>query len=56
MMEEIRMLCNNIISAAMSIHTKGCDDVALSNITQLRGICQSAAKIKELANKEDHNA
>ena len=53
MMEEIRMLCNNIISAAMSIHTKGCDDVAMSNIAQLRGICQSAEKIKDIVEKGD---
>ena len=55
-MDEIKSLCNQIIAAAMSVHTKGCDDVAMSNLVQLRGICEAAAMIKDLADKEDHNA
>lgn len=56
-MNDIKTLCDQIIAAAMSVYVKGCDDVAMSNITQLRGICQAAAKIKDLADKEDkHNA
>lgn len=49
-------MCDQIIAAAMSVYVKGCDDVAMSNIAQLRGICQAAAKIKDLADKEDKNA
>lgn len=52
-MDEIKTLCNQIIAAAMAVHTRGCDDVAMSNITQLRGICEAAARIKDLADKED---
>ena len=55
-MDEIKTLCNQIIAAAMAVHTRGCDDVAMSNITQLRGICEAAARIKDLADKEDKNA
>lgn len=54
-MKEIETLCDQIVAAAMSVYVKGCDDVAMSNITQLRGICQAAAKIKDLT-KEDKNA
>ena len=54
MESEISMLCDQIIAAAMSVHTKGCDDVAMSNMAQIRGICQSAAKIKELVKKGDN--
>lgn len=52
----IETLCDQIIAAAMSVYVKGCDDVAMSNITQLRGICQAAAKIKEIMTKEAQNA
>lgn len=54
-MKEIETLCDQIVAAAMSVYVKGCDDVAMSNITQLRGICQSAARIKELVAKGDDN-
>lgn len=54
-MDEIKIMCDQIIAAAMSVYVKGCDDVAMNNITQLRGICQTAAKIKDLADKEDKN-
>jgi hypothetical protein len=56
MTAEIETLCDQIIAAAMSVYVKGCDDVAMSNITQLRGICQAAAKIKEVMTKEAQNA
>ena len=55
-MTDIETLCDQIIAAAMSVYVKGCDDVAMSNITQLRGICQAAAKIKDLAKGENKNA
>lgn len=55
-MKEIETICDQIIAAAMSVYVKGCDDVAMSNITQLRGICQAAAKIKDLAKGEDKRA
>lgn len=53
-MKEIETLCDQIIAAAMSVHTKGCDDVAMSNITQLRGICQAAGRIKEISAKGEN--
>ena len=56
-MKEIETLCDQIIAAAMSVYVKGCDDVAMSNITQLRGICQAAGRIKEISAKgENKNA
>lgn len=53
---KIDNLCDQIIAAAMSIHIKGCDDVAMSNLAQLRGICNAAAKIKEIAKGDDSHA
>lgn len=56
MTADIKTLCNQIIAAAMAVHTRGCDDVAMSNMAQLRGICEAAAKIKDLVDKEEkHN-
>lgn len=50
-MKDIEVLCDQIISAANSVYVKGCDDIAMSNFAQLRGICQSAQKIKETVKK-----
>lgn len=55
MKTKVEALCDEIISAAMSVHTRGCDDVAMSNLAQLRGICQAAAQIKEIVKGEDKN-
>lgn len=57
MKTEIDKLCDQIISGAMSVYVKGCDDVAMGNIAQLRGICQAAGRIKEISAKgENENA
>lgn len=53
-MKEIETLCDQIVAAAMSVYVKGCDDVAMSNIAQLRGICQAAGRIKEISAKGEN--
>lgn len=50
--KEIANCCDQIVSAAMSVYIKGCDDVAISSMAQLRGICAAADRIKSMI-KED---
>lgn len=45
--------CDQIVSAAMSVYVKGCDDIAVSTMVQLRGICAAADRIKSMVKKED---
>ena len=57
MKSEIETLCDQIISAANAVYVRGCDDIAVSNLAQLRGICQAANRIKEIKKGEkDSNA
>lgn len=56
MKTEIETLCDQIIAAANAVYVKGCDDVAMSNLAQLRGICISADKIKSLSKGGDTDA
>lgn len=56
MKDQILKLCEQIIAAVNSVYTKGCDDVAMNNVAQLRGIWQSANKIERLIKEEDNNA
>lgn len=51
----VETLCNQIIAAANSVYVKGCDDIAMSNYAQLRGICVSANQIKEIYKKGERN-
>lgn len=52
MKDEIVSICNQIESAVMHIYVQGCDDIAMNNITQLRGILMGIRKIKENIIKE----
>ena len=57
MKNEIENLCDQIAAAANAVYIKGCDDIAVSNLAQLRGICQAANRIKEIKKGEkDSNA
>ena len=57
MKSEIDTLCDQIVAAANAVYVKGCDDIAVSNLAQLRGICQAANRIKEISKKgEKDNA
>lgn len=56
MKNEIETLCEQIISAANSVYVKGCDDVAMLTIAQLRGIRQSAQRIKQIIKEDDTDA
>ncbi len=57
MKEDVVVLCDQIIAAANAVYVKGCDDIAVSNLAQLRGICQAANHIKEISKRgEKDNA
>ena len=58
MKSEIETLCDQIVTAVNAVYIKGCDDIAVSNLAQLRGICQAANRIKEISKKgeKDSNA
>ena len=56
MKNEIETLCDQIAAAVNSVYVKGCDDVAMSNLAQLRGIWQSALRIKQLIKEDDKDA
>lgn len=53
---EIMSICNQIESAVMHVYVQGCDDIAMNNITQLRGILMGIRKIKDLIKEGDGNA
>ena len=53
MKSEIETLCDQIAAAANAVYVRGCDDIAVSNLAQLRGICQAANRIKEISKKGD---
>lgn len=56
-MKEIENLCDQIVKAANAVIFKGCDDISMHNLAQLRGICMSANKIKDIVEKGgDDNA
>ena len=57
MKSDIETLCDQIVAAANAVYVRGCDDIAVSNLAQLRGICQAANRIKEIKKGEkDSNA
>lgn len=57
MKNEIESLCDQIAAAVNSVYVKGCDDIAMTNLAQLRGIWQAANRIKEICKKgEKDNA
>ena len=56
MKSEIETLCDQIVAAANAVYVKGCDDIAVSNLAQLRGICQAANRIKQLIKEDDKGA
>lgn len=57
MKSDIETLCDQIITAANAVYVRGCDDIAMSNLAQLRGIWQAANRIKEISKKgEKDNA
>lgn len=54
MNEKITELCNQIQAALNSVYIRGCDDIAMSNLAQLRGIYNAAENIKsEVTKTED---
>lgn len=56
MQEDIEKLCEQIVSGANAVYVKGCDDIAMSNLAQLRGICMSANRIRQLIKEDDKDA
>lgn len=58
MNEKIKELCNQIEAAVNSVYIRGCDDIAMSNLAQLRGIYNAAERIKSEVNgkEEKRNA
>ncbi len=54
MNEKITEICNQIEAAVNSVYIRGCDDIAMNNIAQLRGIYNAAEQIKtEVSGKEE---
>lgn len=47
---------SQIEAAVNAIYVRGCDDVALSNMAQLRGVWQSVQRIKQMMKEEDKGA
>lgn len=56
MKDEVKALCDQITTAVNSVYVKGCDDIAMNNLAQLRGIWQSAQRIKQLMKEVDKDA
>lgn len=56
MKEEIQKRLAQIEAAVNAVYIKGCDDIAMSNLAQLRGIWQSVQVIKELIKEDDTDA
>lgn len=56
MKNEIETLCDQIAAAVNSVYVKGCDDIAMNNLAQLRGIWQSAQQIKQMIKEVDKDA
>lgn len=56
MKNEIETLCDQIAAAVNSVYVKGCDDIAMSNLAQLRGIWQAAQRIKQLIKEDEKDA
>lgn len=52
MNDKIEELCRQIEQAVNSVYVKGCDDVALSNMAQLRGIHNAVSQIRAEMNKK----
>ncbi len=54
MNDKITELCNQIEAAVNAVYIRGCDDIAMSNLAQLRGIYNAAEQIKtEVSVKEE---
>ena len=56
MQEKIMQQLSQIEAAVNAVYVRGCDDVSLSNMAQLRGIWQSVQRIKQLMKEEDKDA
>ena len=56
MNERIKELCAQIQAAVNAVYTRGCDDVAMSNMAQLRGIHAAAEQIKSEITKKKEDA
>ena len=54
MNEKVTELCNQIEAAVNAVYIRGCDDIAMNNLAQLRGIYNATEQIKnEVSGKEE---